>query len=166
MSIHQTKHLQDSAVHESLFLSSPPEKGDIDTFELLRSQGAPFDRQSGVFFKAVTAANDCPSPKQIRMLIHLLEVIGCDVNSRSCEPYCRSDSPCSTPLSWIACHPRGVDLKELVWLLLDHGSDSDLSYKWTVSDNNVEVVQSARQTAQRSPSTCEYNPLFWEAVEE
>jgi hypothetical protein len=35
--------------------------GDIDTFELLRSKGAPFDRKFGVFPKAVMVANDCAS---------------------------------------------------------------------------------------------------------
>ena len=147
-------------------LESAAMLGDIDTFELLRSKGAPFDRKFGVFPKAVMAANDCPSPNQLRMLTYLLDVVGCDVNSRSYGPYYRSGSICSTPLRWIACHPRGVNLKELVWLLLDHGGDMDLSYEWTISGNNVEVVQSARQTAERSPSTREFNSLFWEAVEE
>jgi hypothetical protein len=140
--------------------------GNIDTFELLRSKGAPLDRKFGVFPKAVMAANYGPSKQQIRMLTHLLEVVGCDVNSRSYGPFYGSGSSCSAPLCWIACHPRGVNVKELVWFLLDHGGDLDLSFQWTISDNNVEIVQSARQTAQQSPSTREYNPSFWEAVKE
>ena len=140
--------------------------GDIDTFELLRSKGAPFDRNFGVFPKVVMAANDCPSESKICMLTHLLEVVGCDVNSRSYGPYYRSGSMCSTPLCWIACHQRNVNVKELIWLLLNHGGDLDRSFEWTVSHNDVEVVQSARQTAQQSPSTRDFNPLFWEAVEE
>lgn len=140
--------------------------GHIDSFELLRSRGAPFDRTFGVFPKAVMAANECPSPQKIRMLKHLLEVVECDVNSRSYGPYYGFGSSCSTPLCWIACRPKGANVKGLIWLLLDHGGDLDLSFEWTVSENNVEVVQSARQTAQRKPSTREFNPLFWEAVEE
>jgi len=140
--------------------------GNIETFELLRSKGAPFDRKFGVFPTAVLAANDCPSKRHLRMLTHLLKVVGCDVNSRSYGPHYGSGSSCSTPLCWIACRPKGANVKELIWFLLDHGGDLDLSFEYTDSDNNFVVVQSARQTAQQSPSTREYNPLFWEAVEE
>lgn len=140
--------------------------GNIDSFELLRSTGASLGRGVGVFPRAVMAANECPSPQKIRMLNHLLEVVGCDVDSRSYGPYYGSGSMCSTPLCWIACRPKGANVKELICFLLDHGADLGLSFGWTDSHNDVVVVQSARQTAQRSSSTREFNPLFWEAVEE
>jgi hypothetical protein len=112
------------------------------------------------------AANECSSPQKIRMLKHLLEVVGCDVNSRSYGPYYGSGSMCSIPLCWIACRPKGANVKELIWFLLDHGVDLDLAFEWATPDNDVVVVQSARQTAESSPSTREFDPLFEEAVEE
>lgn len=72
--------------------------GNIDTFELLRSKGALFDRNFGVFPTTLMAANDCPSKRHLRMLAHLLEVVGCDINSRSYELYYGSGNSCSTPL--------------------------------------------------------------------
>lgn len=144
-------------------------------FELLRSKCAPLDRNFGVFPKAVMAANDCTSntaglgprlEQKIRMLKHLLDVVGCDVNSDSYGPHYGSGSMCSTPLCWIACHRRGSNVKELIWFLLDHGGDLDRSLEYTNSDNEVVVVHSARQTANESPWTQRYNPVFWEAVQE
>jgi hypothetical protein len=87
------------------------------------------------------AANECSSPQKIRMLKHLLEVVGCDVNSRSYGPYYGSGSMCSIPLCWIACRPKGANVKELIWFLLDHGVDLDLAFEWANPDNDVVVVQ-------------------------
>jgi hypothetical protein len=47
---------------------------------------------------------------------------------------------CSTPLCWIACHPRGSNAKELITFLLDHGGDLDLSFEYTDSNNEIVVV--------------------------
>lgn len=104
--------------------------------------------------------------QQMDMIKHLLDVAGCDVNSKSYGPHYASGSLCSTPLCWIACHPRGSNVKELIWLLLDHGGDLDLSFEFTDSHNNVRLFQSARQAAKESLWTRQSNPMFLEAVRE
>ena len=149
--------------------------GDINPFELLRSKGAPLDRKFGVFPKAVMAANDCVSDalepsarlkEKIRMLTHLLEVVGCDVNSNCRGPHYGSGSLCSTPLCWIACHPRGSNVKVLIWLLLNHGGDLDRTLEYTDQDNKLVVVHSARDAANGISGRGIPNQQFLEAVRE
>jgi hypothetical protein len=135
--------------------------GNIDLFELLRRKGAPLDRTFGVFPKAVMVANDAPSSQMIRMLADLLDVVGCDVNSNSQGAYYGSGSGCSTPLCWIACYPRDKNTKRLIWFLLDHGGDPDLCFTYTDPNDEVVVVQSARQAAKERS-----NLVFLEAVSE
>lgn len=138
---------------------------DIPTFEPLRAEGAPLCYDYGVLPSAVMAANDHaprdsdnPGTKyhqRMYMVPHLLDVVGCDVNSKSNGPY-RSGSVCSTPLCWIACHPVG-DARDLIWLLLDRGGDLDLACP---NEGNWSAP-SAREAALRRPST-----RFLKAVEE
>lgn len=103
---------------------------------------------------------------EMDMITHLLDVVGCDVNSKSYGPHYASGSLCSTPLCWIACHPRGSNVKELIWLLLDHGGDLDLSFEYTDSHNDVTFFQSAHQAAKESPWTKKSNPMSLKAVQE
>lgn len=149
--------------------------GNIDTFELLRSKGAPLDRGFGAFPEAVMMANDLSSDtaglsprfkQQMDMITHLLDVVKCDVNSKFYGPYYASGSLCSTPLCWIACHPRGSNVKELIWLLLGHGGDLDLSFECTDSHNKVTLFQSAHQSAKEIPRTKQSNQMFLKAVRE
>lgn len=140
-------------------------RADIATFELLRAKGAPLCYDYGVFPSAVMSANghapktsDRPSTefqRRMDMVCHLVDVVGCDVNSRSNGPY-RSGSACSTPLCWIACHSVG-DAKDLIWLFLDRGGDLDLARP---NEGNWSA-QSAREAASRL-----HDSRFLEAVEE
>ena len=141
---------------------------DIATFELLRAKGAPLCYDNGVLSSAVTAANDhvpetneTPSTKyqqRMDMVRHLVDVVGCDVNSTSYGPYRWRTwgSVCSTPLCWIACHSRG-DARDLIWFLLDRGGDLDLARP---NEGNWNAP-SAREAAARSRDT-----RFLKAVEE
>ena len=140
-------------------------RADIATFELLRAKGAPLCYNYGVFPSAVMAANDHapetsdrPSTefqRRMDMVRHLVDVVGCDVNSRSNEPY-RSGSACSTPLCWIACHSVG-DTKDLIWLLLDRRGHLDLARP---NEGNWSAP-GAREAASQL-----HNSRFLEAVEE
>lgn len=142
---------------------------DIATFELLRGRGAPVCYDYGVLPSAVMAANehapkdsDNPGTKyqqRMDMVRHLLDVVGCDANSRSNGPYRFGvvlGSVCSTPLCWIACHATG-DAKDLIWLLLDRGGDLDLARP----DEGNWSAPSAREAASRRSDT-----RFLKAVEE
>lgn len=138
---------------------------DIATFELIRAKGAPVCYDYGVLPRAVMAATDCvprfgesPSANflsRVDMVRHLLDKVGCDVNSRSNGPY-GSGSVCSTPLCWIACHTVR-DARKLIWLLLDRGGDLDLARP----DEGNWSAPSAREAALRHPNTG-----FLKAVEE
>lgn len=112
---------------------------DIPTVELLRAKGAPLCYDYGVLPLAVMSANDhapktsdSPGTKfqeRMDMVRHLLDVVGCDVNSKSNGPYRFRNvlgSQCSTRLCWTACHSVG-DAKDLIWLLLDWSGDLDLA---------------------------------------
>ena len=149
--------------------------GNITTFELLRNNGAPLDRNFGVFPVAVMVANECASDatndrdslkRRIEMLRHLLEVVGCDVNSNSFGGHYDSGSICSTPLCWIACHPSGIRVRELIWFLLDHGGDLDRTLEYTDQNNKPVVVHSARDAATGSSWRGIPNRQFLEAVQE
>jgi hypothetical protein len=142
---------------------------DIATFDLVRAKGAPLCYDYGVLPSAVMAANeyapetsDNPSTKyqqRMDMVRHLLDVVGCDVNSKSDGPYdfgVVRGSKCSTPLCWIACHTVG-DAKDLIWLLLDRGGDLDLARP---NEGNWSAP-SAREAASRRPNT-----RFLKALEE
>jgi hypothetical protein len=152
-----------------LILERAATRADIATFELLRAKGAPPRYDCGVLPLAVMAANDhapktgdSPSTKfqqRMDMVRHLLDVVGCDVNSKSNGLYRYGDflgSRCSTPLCWIACRSVG-DAKDLIWLLLDRGGDLDLARP---NEGNWSAP-SAREAASRRPNT-----RFLKAVEE
>jgi hypothetical protein len=91
--------------------------GNIQTFERLRKQGASLSQR--ILPEAVRSAN-IHSPKtgespsatyelHLNMVRHLIDQIGIDVNIDSYWP----GSLCSTPLSCIACHPKG-DATQLI----------------------------------------------------
>lgn len=149
--------------------------GNIDTFELLRSRGAPLNRDLGIFPKAVMMATEYVSDEvpynarfmqQLDMLRHLIQVIGCDVNSHSYGAYYGSGSACSTPLCWVACHSRGASARELTWFLLDHGGDPDLTLQYTGQDNQLVVVHSARNAARSGSWRGIPNQKFLDVLEE
>lgn len=60
------------------------------------------------------------------MVRYLIDVVKCDVNSKSYGAHYASGSSCSTPLCWLACNPVG-DARDLIWLLLDRGGDVNLA---------------------------------------
>lgn len=109
----------------------------IEAFELLRASGAPVFYSHGILPSAVMAiclhlpsSDEDPVSQHYKrvmaMIRHLVDVVGCDVNSASYGSYYGSGSTCSTPLCWIACHKsRGA--RELVLFLLDRGGDVDLA---------------------------------------
>jgi hypothetical protein len=79
---------------------------------------------------------------------HLIDVVGCDVNSISYGTYYGSGSHCSTPLCWVACHTESDGVRDLVRLLLDRGGDLDLAGPHLYGSQ----VPSARQGAQQRPN--------------
>jgi ankyrin repeat protein len=123
--------------HRKPILEVAAAEGNIDAFELLRASGAPLDLHHGVLPSTVTVAShyvpeagESPSASFSRMLDmirHLIDVVGCDVNSISYGTYYVSGSHCSTPLCWVACHTNSDGVRDLVRLLLDRGGDLDLA---------------------------------------
>lgn len=102
--------------------------------------------------------SDNPSTKlqqRMDMVRHIVNVVGCDVNSKSNGPY-RSGSVCSTLLCCIACHSVG-DARDLIWLLLDRGGALDLARP----NEGNRSAPSARKAALRRRGT-----RFLKAVEE
>lgn len=152
-------------------LESAAVVSNIATFELLRSRGAPLDRNFGVFPVAVIAANDgtCGNDnsfeKKMNMLKHLLEVVGCNVNSLTYGSHYESGSTCSTPLCWIACHPRGeiAKVRRLIWFLLDHGGDVHFN-PFPHSPSEATVMNSAHESAKKCWATGKPNQVFLDAV--
>ena len=144
--------------HRKPILEVAAAEGNIDTFELLRASGAPLDLRHGVLPSTVMAASyDIPaagsSPsasfsRMLEMIRHLIDVVGCDVNSVSYGTYYGSGSHCSTPLCWVACHTESDGVKDLVRLLLDRGGDLDLAGPLLYGSQ----VPSARQGAQQRPN--------------
>lgn len=142
-------------------------EGNIEAFELLRASGAPLDFHHGVLPSAVMTAcydipeaNGAPSTsfsRVLEMIRHLIDLIGCDVNSVSYGTYYGSGSHCITPLCWAACHTRSDGVRDLVRILLDRGGDLDLAgpVLWG------SQVPSAREGAQKRQ-----NIHFLEAVAE
>lgn len=93
--------------------------GTIETFELLRSQGAPLDRRT---------LHIAVEHERLDMMQHLLKVVGLDVNADGrafWSMYCS----CSTAIC-ITAFRRGDPwrYRVIVFWLLDHGADPDLSY--------------------------------------
>jgi hypothetical protein len=141
--------------HRKPILEVAAAEGNIEVFELLRARGAPLDLQHGVLPSAVMkasfnvpAAGESPSASFVRMLDmirHLIDVIGCDVNSVSYGTYCGSGSHCSTPLCWVACHTNSDGVRDLARLLLDRGGDLDLAGPLLWGSE----VPSAREAAQQ-----------------
>lgn len=149
--------------------------GDIATFELLRSRGAPLDRNFGVFPSAVMVANDLTHDtfeysacfeKCMNMLKHLLEVAECNANALSYGAHYRSGSDCTTPLCWIACHPRGKGTKarRLIWFLLDHGGDVNFNPLSTYPKDPKMPMQSACESATEHPVSRQPNQFFLDTV--
>jgi len=141
--------------HRKPILEVAAAEGNIEGFELLRANGAPLDLHHGMLPSAVMkasfnvpAAGEAPSASFVRMLEmirHLIDVVGCDVNSVSYGTYYGSGSHCSTPLCWVACHTNSDGVRDLVRLLLDRGGGLDLAgpILWG------SQVPSAREAAQQ-----------------
>lgn len=101
-------------------LGAAAAKGTIETFELLRSRGAPLDRRT---------LHIAVEKGRIDMVQHLLEVVGLDVNAdgRSHSSLYHS---CSTAIC-ITAFRRGSTWefsREIVFYLLHRGADPDLSF--------------------------------------
>jgi hypothetical protein len=139
----------------------------IEAFEVLRASGAPVSYSHGILPSAVMAislhlpltdedsGSECYK-RLMTMIRHLVDVVGCDVNSASYGSYYGSGSTCSTPLCWIACHKhRGA--RELVRFLLDRGGDVDLAGP---REDGLEIP-SARMAAMRG-----HNSYFLDLVAE
>ena len=145
----------------------------IEAFELLRASGAPVSYNHGILPSAVMAislylpSNDEDSGSQhykrlMAMVRHLVDVVGCDVNSASHGSYYGSGSICSTPLCWIACH-RSRGARELVRFLLDRGGDVDLAGP---TDDSLEIP-SVRMAAMRCHDSYFLDLIAeWEAEQE
>lgn len=135
--------------------------GSVETFELLRARGAPFDPRT--LHRAVEQAT-ISAPKEgsdrcssythrMDMVRHLVDVLKLDVNAVKHQ----IGGQCSTPLCCVARRPTSQDFRELVYFLLDRGADPNLDgevqkgFKWS------------------SPITCAQscgNMRFLQAVEE
>ena len=101
-------------------LGAAAAKGTIETFELLRSRGAPLDRRT---------LHIAVEKGRVDMVQHLLEVVGLDVNADGRSPFSLYHS-CSTAIC-ITAFRRGSTwdfLKEIISYLLDRGADPDLSF--------------------------------------
>jgi len=141
--------------HRKPILEVAAAEGNIEVFELLRAKGAPLDFHHGVLPSAVMkasfnvpAAGENPSASFIRMLEmirHLIDVVGCDVNSISYGTYYGSGSHCSTPLCWVACHTNSDGVRDLVRLLLDRGGDLDLAGPLLWGSQVPSAREAARQ---------------------
>jgi hypothetical protein len=145
----------------------------IEVFELLRASGAPVSHSHGILPSAVMAIclylpltdeySGSESYKRLKAMIrHLVDVVGCDVNSASYGSYYGSGSTCSTPLCWIACHKsRGA--RELVRFLLDRGGNVNLAGP---TDDALEIP-SARMAATQSRNSYFLDLVAeWEAEQE
>ena len=153
--------------HRKPILECAAVSSSIETFELLRASGAPVSYNHGILPSAVMSIcldmplTDEDSGSQdykrlMAMIRHLVDVVGCDVNSVSWDTCYGSGSICSTPLCWIACHKhRGA--RELVRFLLDRGGDVDLAGP---ADYHL-VIPSARRAA-----TLGHNSYFLDLVAE
>lgn len=151
--------LPDSRCHERRpILGRAAAIGDVATFELLRTHGAPLS--SRVLPGAVRSANDSApktgeSPSAIHerhlgMVRHLINTIGIDPNTASYW----AGSTCSTLLCCIACYPTGA-AAQLIWLLLDKGGDLHLAGP---SSGVLEVPSALEAAVQRK------NTSFIQAV--
>ncbi|KAK3725871.1 hypothetical protein LTR37_000019 [Vermiconidia calcicola] len=122
--------------------------GTVETFELLRSKGAPLDRRT--LHLAVENGH-------LDMFRHLLEVVGLDVNADGRDPFSMYHS-CSTPIC-ITSFRRGSTwrFRGLVFYLLDHGANPELSF----GEENDDRWPSAVRCAEMSGNTD-----FLQAVQE
>lgn len=119
-------------------------EGTIETFELLRSQGAPLDRRT--LHIAVEYG-------RLDMLKHLVEVVGLDVNAdgRTFWSDCHS---CSTAICITAfCRSDLWEYRVIVFWLLDHGADPDLSYG-EGRDRHRSAVECAQATGNMKFRRC------------
>jgi hypothetical protein len=133
-------------------------EGNIEAFEILRSHGAPVSYNHGLLPSTVMLASSHASRSDgdldsrfrhpMAIVRHLVDVVGCNVNSISYGVHYGSGSICSTPLCWIACHTR-EGTKELIEFLLDRGGDLDLAGP---TFDGV-AVPSARTAAKERPNT-------------
>jgi Arc/MetJ family transcription regulator len=126
--------------------------GSVETFELLRSKGAPLGWRP--LHRAVETAtyyppsDERPSTYQDRMdmVRHLIEVVKIDVNAPD-RPKGAS-SALGTPICYIpASAMLDTDTRELTWLLLDAGADPGqaLELARTECERFVKVVEAWRR---------------------
>jgi len=145
----------------------------VEVFELLRASGAPVSYGHGILPSAVMSISlhlpltdgDAESPQYTRlmaMIRHLVDTVGCDVNSISYGSYYGSGSVCNTPLCWIACHnKRGA--QDLIRFLLDRGGDLDLAGP---ADDGY-AIPSAREAAMQHSNTYFLDVVTeWEAEQQ
>ncbi|KAM0716317.1 hypothetical protein Q7P37_007762 [Cladosporium fusiforme] len=147
------ERMESNGTYRGAVLEKPATGGNIATLELLRARGAPVSR--GVLPCAVRSASyhapkddsELPSErykKQLKMITHLIDVVGIDVNQMSwgVGAGMPSGSWCSTPLC-CAAYAHKNETPELVWLLLDRGGDPDLAFTYPNEDGTLYNIPSA-----------------------
>ncbi|KAJ4288955.1 hypothetical protein N0V90_011297 [Kalmusia sp. IMI 367209] len=115
-------------------------RADVETFELLRSKGAPLGWrplhlavQTAAFhtrreetetgFEEMEPSRARMLEKRMDMVRHLIDVVGLDVNAPDYPGGRKYQDRLGTPICYLA-HEEGLHhTKELTWLLLDRGAD-------------------------------------------
>lgn len=111
-------------------LGAAAAEGTVETFELLRANGAPLDPRTlhlAVENAALLAPKDGERAseaytRRMDMVRHLLDDVKLDVNAVQNQV----GSQCSTPLCCVARRATSQDFRELVNLLLDRGARIEL----------------------------------------
>lgn len=119
-----------SARARPTILGAAAAEGSVETFELLRANGAPLDPRTlhlAVAQAALLAPREGEGAseayaRRVEMVRHLLDARTLDVNAVQRQV----GSGCSTPLCGVARRATGQDFRELVSLLMDHGARVEL----------------------------------------
>ncbi|KAF2129708.1 hypothetical protein P153DRAFT_366220 [Dothidotthia symphoricarpi CBS 119687] len=152
--------------------------GNLASFKLLRSKGAPLGRRT--LHKAVEMAawghtgssnpeKDTEQQRQCRtkhaehimMVRYLLNVVGLDVNAPDRPPGCKKGmhSAWGTPICYIpGCGMPERDARELTWLLLDRGADPAPALQIAKEDGNAIFAEDVNAWKAQKGSEKEQKP--------
>lgn len=141
-------------------LESAAVSGSVETFELLRSRGAPLTGRTlhqAVQYAAYNAPPQGSEPsayytQRMGMVRYLVDVVGIDVNAVESWP----GEVGGTPLCYVAYRPYQGDIRELVWFLLDRGADLNYTGNLPGRHDFHSALEWGRDN----------NPAFMKAVEE
>jgi hypothetical protein len=89
--------------------------------------------------------------ERMAMVIHLLDIVGLDVNAPDQPPGRVLPDHEGTPICYVAGSPQpDTDARELTWLLLDRGADPTPAFQAAEVNHNPKFAQYVDEwTAQR-----------------